>query len=106
MIIDISEILINCTRTTDILSRLGGDEFLIIFPYCDEDHAFETLKRINNEIDLFNNQKELQYNLCISKGIIEYDGLMSTDEFVEKADALMYEDKRRIKALRKADKER
>lgn len=97
LIIDVSDILTANTRTTDILCRLGGDEFLIIFPYCDEKQAHETLDRIKKDIIHFNSSKNRQYSLSISNGIVEYDQLMSVDEFVEKADTLMYEDKKRIK---------
>ncbi len=100
LIIDVSDILTANTRTTDILCRLGGDEFLIIFPYCDEKQAHETLDRIKKDIIHFNSSKNRQYTLSISNGIVEYDQLMSVDEFVEKADTLMYEDKKRIKEER------
>lgn len=95
LIKDIIEILRLNLRETDKISRLGGDEFLIIFPEVDYDTVVDIFERIDKSIMEFNSKKMRSYNLGISKGIAIYDYDMTTDEFIEIADKRMYTDKQK-----------
>lgn len=87
------------TRNTDILCRVGGDEFLLIFPLCEVKHAEETMTRIDDEIAFFNHK--LDYHMSISYGILPYDYQMELTQYIEAADAKMYLHKQTLKNKQK-----
>jgi len=79
-------------RDTDVICRLGGDEFLIIYPNCSEDDARSTLDRIVDKINA-ENQKDYPYHLSMSVGLEAYNYTDDIKHFVEKADVKMYANK-------------
>jgi len=103
LITDITECISRCIRSTDSFCRLGGDEFLIIFPYCNEKQSHEMLLRLREDLEHFNLTGHRPYQLSISAGILEYDGQMTIDEFLEVCDSKMYVDKKQIKAMKNSD---
>ncbi|MGM0641393.1 MAG: sensor domain-containing diguanylate cyclase [Thermotogota bacterium] len=92
-LITISDTIKNEIRESDILCRMGGDEFLIIFDDCDEENARDIVKRVRESIKEKN--KDLDYNISFSVGFYEYNGKedINIDEFIKKADEEMYEEK-------------
>ncbi|WP_161626938.1 putative bifunctional diguanylate cyclase/phosphodiesterase [Sulfuricella denitrificans] len=83
-------------RTTDWLSRWGGEEFLAILPDTDERGAFKIAERLRGEIEKFsiqlNNQK---IKTTASIGIASYPRDGDTPDFLLKAaDAALYEAKK------------
>lgn len=84
-------------RKEDVFVRLGGDEFCIILKKCSKKKAQEKFARI---LQLFGQQEIRPYPKSFSYGIVEvkkgHDEI-SLEEIVEKADAVMYEQKRRHK---------
>lgn len=97
LIKDVIKILKNNLRDSDKISRLGGDEFLIIFPEMEYDAAVRIFERIEESIKDFNAKSLRPYYIGISKGIAVYDYDMTADEFIEVADKRMYTDKQRSK---------
>ncbi len=81
-------------REEDTLCRIGGDEFLIIFRGLDEEASKKIVERVDDRIEEINSLKAFKYELSISKGIVQYDGEMSIDEMIAKADERMYKNKR------------
>ena len=73
-------------RAADLLARVGGDEFALLLPGADRDAAAEVLERLTGQ---------LPPHCSVSVGIAEWDGRESAAEFVARADARMYEHKRR-----------
>lgn len=47
---EVSDRLIECIRDTDLVARIGGDEFVMIFPYSTIKGSAETAERIYDEI--------------------------------------------------------
>lgn len=70
-------------RSTDILCRIGGDEFALILPETNSDKAEILLQRIINKIN--------KYNICISYGLT--DNKINQDLF-EKADQILIQNKK------------
>ena len=92
-----SEVLKTCAGEDKIAVRYGGDEFLIIGPVENEAGA-EAFKRIlEEELERKNNTSGLPYQIEASIGYVLTDvkGKKELDEYVEEADALMYEVKKR-----------
>ncbi|WP_425447414.1 sensor domain-containing diguanylate cyclase [Dethiothermospora halolimnae] len=94
---DISGIINSNIRKSDKLCRLGGDEFLIIFPDTDYNSAKDAFKRIESVVNDTNKRGVKPYNIGFSKGIVEYDKVLDLEEFLDLADKYMYKEKMEIK---------
>lgn len=80
----------------DIISRMGGDEFMIIFHMCRYERAQEILNEILKKIEKFNEKKLKPYEFSFSYGIEEINKSTKTtdiEEIIKIADELMYENK-------------
>ncbi|MCY6372752.1 ABC transporter substrate binding protein [Clostridium ganghwense] len=93
-------IISDSLRKSDILCRLGGDEFLIIFPRTDLKSARDILKNIDEKIIKHNTSEYIKYTISISRGIAEFDPInpVDIDTLIKTADTEMYRDKKRIKS--------
>lgn len=83
-------------RDMDTVCRMGGDEFLIIFPQCSQTDAEVIYGRIDEQLQEYNRQEAKPYIISISHGTAEYnaDQNLSAEELVSIADTRMYEEKR------------
>jgi len=96
ILLGISEIAKKTLRTSDWLSRWGGEEFLAILPDTDENGALTIAERLREKIEEFsvtlNNQK---ITTSASIGLASYPRDGDTPEFLMKAaDAALYEAKK------------
>lgn len=92
----ISRFIKETLRKADIISRLGGDEFLLILPQCSADKAVLVWERIGEKVDAYNARKMKPYMIRLSHGFAEYDPgeEKSVDQLIAVADQEMYKDKR------------
>lgn len=88
----ISVILKEALRKIDIICRLGGDEFLLIFPQCTLKQAVYIWNRIDERINSFDAKKTKPYSISLSRGFAEYDAVndKSADQLIMIADKEMY----------------
>ena len=87
-------ILKQCTRGSDFVIRLGGDEFLVTLVDTTRSGAEPVKNRINQKVEAWNRNSPLPgFTLSLSIGIQEYDGTQSFDEVLAAADAKMYAEK-------------
>ena len=86
-------------RKTDILTRIGGDEFLLILPAIDMAIAEAAWQRINRALAEVNAADERDYLISVSHGIeqFRFTADEKIDEVINAADALMYQEKSEIK---------
>lgn len=88
-----------CIRNSDFISRLGGDEFLIVFKDIDKDEAETIWQRIKNEYKKINDSENRKYVISASHGIEEFS--FNSNEYIDTiintADEKMYDEKRIIK---------
>ncbi len=84
-------------RKSDIFCRMGGDEFLLIFPACNQKNAEKNWENVVNAISKFNADEKKAYKIILSHGCAQYDYRMSPDELIAIADKRMYEEKRELK---------
>jgi diguanylate cyclase (GGDEF)-like protein/PAS domain S-box-containing protein len=89
-----ASIMKSALREADMISRLGGDEFLIICPNCNIIQANVIIERIERNTATYNNT-QTTLNVSLSYGIVEFDvnKYMTADEFLSKADSAMYSHK-------------
>jgi two-component system cell cycle response regulator len=95
-LIDIANILRNNYRESDIIARIGGDEFVVIPIGTTEDSAEIATSRLQKSIEIHNSEINRSYKLSLSFGIAYYDpeNPCSIDELLVQGDKLMYEQKR------------
>ncbi|MFZ5944341.1 MAG: sensor domain-containing diguanylate cyclase [Bacillota bacterium] len=82
-------------RDSDFICRIGGDEFLLIFPNCNLQGAETLVERIKINLDSINIEEKYVFKIEFSYGLAVYDGEgeISVDKFIEKADNNMYQNK-------------
>lgn len=95
-LIDIADILRNNYRESDIIARIGGDEFVVIPIGTTEDSAKIATSRLQKNIEIHNSEINRSYKLSLSFGIAYYDpeNPCSIDELLVQGDKLMYDQKR------------
>ena len=91
----IAKYLESCVRKTDIVCRLGGDEFLIICDFSSEENALNLGSKLNKEFENYNNDQIFKYwKPSLSIGVGEIDCVCQTvTDILKKADEAMYKAK-------------
>jgi diguanylate cyclase (GGDEF)-like protein len=95
-LIDLGSILKKTFRESDIIARIGGDEFVVLLESTDENDEM-LITRLYESIRDYNAKVSQDYKLSISVGAAQFDPEypISIDELLSKADALMYAQKRK-----------
>ncbi|MBI4684343.1 MAG: GGDEF domain-containing protein [Nitrospirae bacterium] len=93
---EVAQIFRNNYRDSDVIGRIGGDEFVVVLVGTSHDNINMIANHFRSALDEYNAKDNLQYNLSISIGVVYYDpkSPRSFDELLSRADALMYEQKR------------
>jgi diguanylate cyclase (GGDEF)-like protein len=96
LIRDAAHILRATFRDSDIVARMGGDEFVVLMIQTDDRAAARLLDRLGMEIEI-RNADERRCPLSLSVGLTRYDpeAPVPLDELIRRADELMYEEKRK-----------
>lgn len=96
VLIDIAKILKKSYRDSDIIARIGGDEFVVLPVGLQEFDPQIIIKRLDDNFDELNSKNNRDYNISISVGIADYDpdNPCSIEELLDRADKLMYENKK------------
>ncbi len=99
LITTVADIIKKNIRKRDVLIRLGGDEFLIVFPALKGKAAEEIWERIRLELTKLNEEDIKKFKISISHGISEYlpCKMDPIDSIINLADERMYEEKKIIK---------
>ena len=92
----LANILLAQVRATDVVGRLGGDEFGILLAHCDsldgaQKKAAEIAMRVNRTPLVW---RDAMLALSISVGVRPIDGSQTVDQIMEQADLAMYEMRR------------
>lgn len=92
----LTETLKKNLRTTDIIGRYGGEEFLLIMPETNLDSAFEICNRLRTIIEKTEfSGKNCTKNLTISMGLSTFpEKGMTPEELINMADSSLYEAKK------------
>jgi len=95
-LMETAHVLREAFRETDVLSRLGGDEFVALLPSSESISVEAVLKHFKETLDEHNRYRNRSFKLSVSIGVAIYDpeAPCSIQDLLEKADRLMYEQKK------------
>lgn len=105
-----AEIIRECTRDGDLVSRYGGEEFIVMLPRVSRQQAFKVAERIRAAVEKadFHRQELLDSgNLTISGGIAVFPEDGGTSEgLIAEADRQLYQAKVRRNCIAPAHRDR
>lgn len=96
-LIDTANILRNTFRESDIISRMGGDEFAVLLTEMTSlDDEYIIIKHLQDNLKTHNEQHGHSYALSLSIGVSTFNPEYpsSLDTMLKQADLLMYEHKK------------
>ncbi len=95
-IIDAANVLKTLFRESDIVARIGEDEFVVLAIGAPDFSSKLLTERLNRGLDKFNAGNARKYQLAISTGLAIFspEQPVSIDELLIQADRLMYQQKR------------
>ena len=97
ILVDLGQILIDSSRSFDVVSRNGGEEFSVILPDCPNHQATEIAERIRRAVEIhkFSVSSKETINITVSIGVATYpETVNDTDQIVDIADECLYKAKR------------
>jgi len=98
-LIETANILKNNYRESDIIARIGGDEFVVAPVGTDGDDIEKIVDRLEKGLAIHNSERKHDYILSLSIGVTYYDpeNPCSIEALLIQADELMYKHKRNKK---------
>ena len=99
-IIAVANVLKKTFRESDVIARIGGDEFAVLLEAADQGDGILIARLYENLMD-YNAEVSQDYKLSISVGVAQFDpeDPISIDKLLSNADALMYAQKRRARGI-------
>lgn len=88
---EIAKIIKNCLRKVDTAARWGGEEFIVLLPETDKEHALNAASRILSEIS-GHTFAGIQRKITISIGIASLPGpaIDTPEKLIEVSDSALY----------------
>jgi two-component system cell cycle response regulator len=96
VLMEMAAVILSSVRDTDVVSRYGGDEFVVILPETGDDQAARVAERVRERIGAhaFTGGRNLRLRLTASFGVACFPThANSPQQLVAAADAAMYEAK-------------
>jgi diguanylate cyclase (GGDEF)-like protein len=91
VLVAISNIFKLLLREEDVLSRWGGEEFMICLPDTHASIAFEIAEKLRTEISKYTYRCDgFTFHCTVSGGVIEYNRDISTEKNITLADQALY----------------
>ncbi len=88
VLVQISDIIGNTIRESDIASRWGGEEFLVFCPHTNIDGAFSLAEKLRNNIEK-NEFGEVGYKTA-SFGVAQIEHVDTVQSLIQRADEALY----------------
>lgn len=89
----VAQLLAAMVRTSDLLVRMGGDEFVLVLPNTELNAAKVLAERLCQAVDGLNIGNAKSGRLGISIGLVQWQPEMSLESWLLKADETLYEAK-------------
>ncbi len=91
-----ASVMKECFRDSDVVARIGGDEFVVVPIGTSEDQVGKIIERFMKDVESYNGGVNPACKLSVSVGTAYYDpsNPCSMDELLTRADKSMYENKR------------
>lgn len=88
--------LMGAFRESDVVARLGGDEFVVLLTNHSQTAAERTMARLQQSLDVANQQSQRGYQISFSYGLVEFDPErhQTIDALVDEGDTVMYQTKK------------
>jgi diguanylate cyclase (GGDEF)-like protein len=100
LLVDLAELLRATFRSSDVLGRLGGDEFAVMTREAQAESG-TALRRLDDAIEAANAAgKPYKVSFSVGAATAEPQSDESFAELVDRADAIMYQNKRQRRAAR------
>lgn len=98
-LVDAAQILRQSFRESDIHSRIGGDEFVVLVTEKPEINPDVLFRRLKENLEVFNRRVKRPYPFYISMGVAIFDpqNPVSLNELLVQADKSMYRNKKHNK---------
>ena len=94
-LVEFSQQLASAFRSSDVVARMGGDEFVVLFTGTSRQHAEKIITKFSSLLEEVSEQPDRKYSLSFSYGLVDYNhhAYPAVEDFLEQADLLMYENK-------------
>jgi len=89
----VSRVLDTETREVDSVARVGGDEFVVLLPAADRDHANRVAERLRQAVRQFGQEGRLELTLSIGVAAAD-EGIVTLEDLWAAADGALYQAKR------------
>lgn len=91
----LSNLLRHRLRSTDIIGRYGGEEFVLVMPECTMDEAVDILEALCQDFArLVFNAGSTEFSVTFSAGVATLNAYESGEQALEAADKALYQRKR------------
>jgi diguanylate cyclase (GGDEF)-like protein/PAS domain S-box-containing protein len=100
VLVDVADVLRRTFRDSDIMARVGGDEFVVLALETSGRGEADLVRRLEGKWAEFTSAAKRPYQVSVSLGVAYYDSEapVSLDELLSRADGMMYRNKRAKRA--------
>jgi len=93
---EVADILRETFRSSDLIARIGGDEFVVFETYLGPNDGGTGVQRLEAKLSQHNLEQARDYNISLSIGVapVAFDALLTLEELLTNGDRMMYEQKR------------
>jgi len=96
-LVTFAKILHKTLRESDLVARIGGDEFAALLLDTPKASALDVILRLQARLDVYNDKSPHDYQIDFSFGVVDFDPEVhaNVEALLADGDALMYECKQR-----------